>query len=98
MKESRQQVKLPKQAHKVTKSDYEKMTVARPMHTLWQVSLAIFLCISMPSLANPGGAVIYSLFPIYGSLGGNTEITILGAGFQRTNLSGMYVAWGGFIF
>ena len=61
------------------------------------MSLMIFL-FPKSVQANPGGAVIYSLFPIYGSLGGNTEITILGAGFQRTNLSGMYVAWGGFIF
>lgn len=38
--------------------------------------------------AQPGLGVIDAIFPRYGSLAGGTELTILGAGFQRANISG----------
>jgi hypothetical protein len=39
--------------------------------------------------ALPGQAVIYSISPTAGSLNGGTRLTILGAGFQRDNITGV---------
>lgn len=39
--------------------------------------------------AIPGDSVIDLVFPRYGSMAGNTEVRILGANFQRGNISGV---------
>jgi hypothetical protein len=39
--------------------------------------------------AIPGDSIIDTIFPRYGSLAGGTELTILGANFQRENISGV---------
>ena len=47
----------------------------------------LHLALGVSSL--PGEAAIFQVFPRSGSLGGNTEITILGAGFERGGLEGL---------
>lgn len=56
---------------------------------LIQALLVLTCCFSICS-AIPGASVIYSYFPTKGSLAGGTILTILGGGFQRDNVSGVY--------
>jgi hypothetical protein len=59
---------------------------------VWKASmlkLLVFASLWVASLAIPGDSVIFSVFPRRGSLYGGTELTILGANFQRENISGL---------
>eukprot|EP00048_Salpingoeca_helianthica_P015090 m.224971 g.224971 ORF g.224971 m.224971 type:complete len:4030 (+) comp16594_c0_seq1:296-12385(+) len=52
------------------------------------LSALLLLGLCLQAAALPGDAYIHSFFPKVGSLEGGTELTILGAGFERSNVSG----------
>jgi hypothetical protein len=51
--------------------------------------LLIVTLVFQAAVAVPGDSVIFSVFPRVGSLNGGTELTVLGANFQRENISGV---------
>ena len=65
----------------------EAFTGIRSLLTLFIV-LAFFQAF-VPCAAKPGDSVIFSIFPSQGSLKGGTLLTVLGANFQRRNISGV---------
>ena len=65
------------------------------MEASWLLGALSALVLIHTCAAIPGQAVIYSISPTAGSVNGGTRLTILGAGFQRDNVTGVYgIAYG----